>query len=258
MTPRDLFINSLFSVQKCIKKKWWRSWSLLHPTPTPIPPWTLVHLLDGEQERQERRAEKNHTEGSSNDMYVGWEMREQQASQTFEAGVDVGPLAVGGGTHLCMGAVLHSLALSRSAGRACTPELLSLPLEICYSTTFLLQSLSLSFPELGGQHPTEWPSLLEQPPRDGMRIYSLITQIYKWRKLSWWGFLKKWLKLHFDPDISSDFVADWIKSDSLFCGYGCTKWLMKIFARKKRVCILIFHKTNPSILTYFQNLLWWR
>lgn len=82
--------------------------------------------------------------------------------------------------HLCMGAVLRSLALSRSEGRACTRELLSLPLEICYSTTFLLQSPNSSFLELGGQHPTECPSLSEQPPRDRMQIYSsLITQIHK-------------------------------------------------------------------------------
>lgn len=65
----------------------------------PPPPWTLVRLLDGEQERQERRAEEAHTEGSANDMDVEWEMRDdQQASQTFEAGVDAGPLAVGGST----------------------------------------------------------------------------------------------------------------------------------------------------------------
>lgn len=86
--------------------------------------------------------------------------------------------------HFCMGAVLRSLtrslALSRSEGRACTRELLSPPLEICYSTTFLLQSPSSCFSELGGQHPTESPSLSEQPPKERMQIYSsLITQIHK-------------------------------------------------------------------------------
>lgn len=69
------------------------------PLPSLPPPWTLVRLLDGEQERQERRAEEDHAEGSANDMDVEWEMRDdQQASQTFEAGVDAGPLAVGGST----------------------------------------------------------------------------------------------------------------------------------------------------------------
>lgn len=45
------------------------------------PPWTLACLLDGEQERQEQRAEEDHAEGSANDMDVEWEMRDdQQAS----------------------------------------------------------------------------------------------------------------------------------------------------------------------------------
>lgn len=66
----------------------------------PLPPHPVdTRLLDGEQERQEGRAEEAHTEGSANDMDVEWEMRDdQQASQTFEAGVDAGLLAVGGCT----------------------------------------------------------------------------------------------------------------------------------------------------------------
>lgn len=38
--------------------------------PHPRPPRTLVRLLDGEQERQEQRAEEDHAEGSANDMDV--------------------------------------------------------------------------------------------------------------------------------------------------------------------------------------------
>lgn len=122
--------------------------------------------------------------------------------------------------HLCMGAVLRSLALSRSEGRACTRELLSLPLEICYSTTFLLQSPSSSFLELGGQHPTECPSLSEQPPKDRMQIYSsLITQIHKSfpnrGNYPDGASLKKWLKPHFDPEISSDFLKIFVRKKFL-------------------------------------------
>lgn len=101
---------------------------------------------------------------------------DQQASQTSEARVDAGPLAVGRSAIVARG---RGGWLFHSEARVCTRELLSLPLEICYSTTFLLQSPSSSLPELGGRHPTECPSLSWQPPSDTMQIYSsFISQIH--------------------------------------------------------------------------------
>lgn len=126
LTPCNLYIDGLFHVQNSIKKRKkiekkkkqssnrkTQSSSdnigrtciyvnrvmkkLLPPPPHPHPPvdtcmsagWRVVKT----------RAESRggwHAEGSANDMDVEWEIRDQQPSQTFEAGVDVGPLAVGG------------------------------------------------------------------------------------------------------------------------------------------------------------------
>lgn len=74
-----------------------------------MPPPTHTRLLDGEQERQERRAE-DLAEGSANYMDVEGEMRDdQQASQTFDARADAGPLAVGGSTIFARWTVARSL-----------------------------------------------------------------------------------------------------------------------------------------------------
>lgn len=153
------------------------------PHPTPIPPRTLVRLLDGEQERQEQRAEEDHAEGSANDMDVEWEMRYQQASQTFEARVDVGLLAVGGSTifaweRCCTRSLARSLHHVQRTECAlenclvCRWKSATAPHFCCKALVRAFQSWGVSMPKNG--------LLSEQPPTDGMQIYSFfITQIHK-------------------------------------------------------------------------------
>lgn len=155
------------------------------------------------------------------------------------------------------------VALARSftfRGRACTRELLSLPLEICYSTTFLLQSPSSSFLELGGQYPTECPSLSEQPPKDRMQIYySLITQIHKvfskQRELSWWGFIKKWLKPHFDPEISSDLLKIFVRKNIFYLKkYDVYWYLIKQIHSSLRPASALVKRSIFFFLNHFSKL----
>lgn len=161
--------------------------------------------------------------------------------------MDAGPLAVGCSASFAWGGG-GWLAHSREEVRACTPELLSLPLEICYSTTFLLQSpgSSLPEPELGGQHPRERPSLSQQPPTATMQIpSSFIARLHK----SFYGrrhysAIKKWLKPFFFFIPMSRLI---IELSEFF-------WLYKIRFREKAFLKFqpifgIFNVNNPFILT---------